>query len=153
MDWMLEIKMLAQIFLSAILGCMIGLERQLFGREAGIRTHAAVCLGSAIFSILSLQFMESSDPTRIAAQVTSGIGFLGAGIILRDMGKGKTRGLTTAASLWVTAAIGMAVAFEYYFFALGSSFLMILVLSIRYLPIWSKKSASAEAEAEDEDED
>ena len=150
MDWMLEVKMLAQIFLAAVLGCMIGLERQLFGREAGIRTHAAVCVGSAIFSVLSLQFMESSDPTRIAAQVASGIGFLGAGIILRDMGMGKARGLTTAANLWVTAAIGMAVAFEYYFFALGSSLLMILVLSIRYLPIWSKGSKSASYTPEDE---
>ena len=142
MDWIIEIKMLAQVFLAAILGCLIGLERQFFGREAGIRTHAAVCVGSTIFSVLSLQFMESSDPTRIAAQIVSGIGFLGAGIILRDMGKGRTRGLTTAANLWVTAAVGMAVAFEYYFFALGTSLLMILILSIRYLPIWSNKSKS-----------
>jgi len=107
-----------RILLAAVLGGVIGLERDIHGRAAGLRTHALVCIGSALFMILSeliatsgdiflLHKTLTSDPTRIAAQIVTGIGFLGAGAILKE-GVNIT-GLTTASCLWVVAAIGMAI--------------------------------------------
>ena len=113
---------LARLSLAAVLGGAIGFERELRDREAGLRTHLLVCLGSALFTIVSAygfrEFLTSgdqvvrADPTRIAAQIVTGIGFLGAGAIIRQ---GLTvRGLTTAATLWVSAAIGIAAGAGYY---------------------------------------
>ena len=113
---------LARLSLAAALGGAIGFERELRDREAGLRTHLLVCLGSALFTIVSAygfrEFLTSgdqvirADPTRIAAQIVTGIGFLGAGAIIRQ---GLTvRGLTTAATLWVSAAIGIAAGAGYY---------------------------------------
>ena len=113
---------LARLLLAAALGGAIGFERELRDREAGLRTHLLVCLGSALFTIVSAygfrDFLTSgdqvirADPTRIAAQIVTGIGFLGAGAIIRQ---GLTvRGLTTAATLWVAAAIGIAAGAGYY---------------------------------------
>jgi putative Mg2+ transporter-C (MgtC) family protein len=97
-----------RLIVAAILGAMIGLERELHDHPAGMRTHLLVSLGSAGFTVLSIAAFPApgADPARIAAQIVSGIGFLGAGAILKE---GATiRGLTTAASLWATAAVGMA---------------------------------------------
>jgi putative Mg2+ transporter-C (MgtC) family protein len=99
---------IVRLLLAAILGAMIGVEREIHEHPAGMRTHLLVSVGSAGFTLLSiLSFTEAGgDPGRIAAQVVSGIGFLGAGAILKE---GATiRGLTTAASLWAVAAVGMA---------------------------------------------
>jgi putative Mg2+ transporter-C (MgtC) family protein len=93
------------LLLAAGLGGVIGLERELNAQPAGFRTHLLVALGAGLFT-LSGTSLHGSDPSRIAAQVVTGIGFLGAGAILRD--GGSIRGLTTAASLWVTAAAGVA---------------------------------------------
>ena len=92
--------------LAILLGGMIGLERELKGRTAGLRTHMLVCVGSTLFTLVSMN-MSKGDPGRIAAQVVSGIGFLGAGAIIRE--GMNIRGLTTAASIWTTAAIGLAL--------------------------------------------
>lgn len=108
---------LAKLLLAAILGAMIGLEREIHGRPAGFRTHLLVSLGSCLFVITSIHFYTifgnfsgsqpvGVDPGRVAAQVVSGIGFLGAGAIIRE--KFSVRGLTTAACLWIAAAIGIA---------------------------------------------
>jgi putative Mg2+ transporter-C (MgtC) family protein len=107
---------LLRLTLAAVLGGAIGFERELRDREAGLRTHLLVCLGSALFTIVSAygfrEFLTSgdqvirADPTRIAAQIVTGIGFLGAGAIIRQ--GLSVRGLTTAATLWVSAAIGIA---------------------------------------------
>lgn len=100
-----------RLLLAAALGALIGVEREIHGHPAGMRTHLLVCLGSAIFTVLSIYGFgpvgqAGLDPSRIAAQIVSGIGFLGAGAILKE---GATiRGLTTAASLWATAAVGLA---------------------------------------------
>jgi putative Mg2+ transporter-C (MgtC) family protein len=99
--------MVLRLLLAGALGALIGYEREAHGRPAGLRTHILVCLGSALFTIVSGTYGgEHSDPGRIASQIVSGIGFLGAGTIIRQ--GSVVRGLTTAASLWTTAAIGMA---------------------------------------------
>jgi putative Mg2+ transporter-C (MgtC) family protein len=102
--------MVLKLLLAVGLGGLIGLEREAHGRPAGLRTHILVCLGSALFTIVSEAHlgMANTDSSRIAAQIVSGIGFLGAGTIIRQ--GSIVRGLTTAASLWTTAAIGMAAA-------------------------------------------
>lgn len=122
---------LLRLLLAAGLGAAVGFERQLHEREAGIRTHLLVSLGSALFTIISAYgFTEFAqvrwDPTRIAAQIVTGIGFLGAGAILRD---GLTvRGLTTAATLWVVAAIGMGAGAGYYWPTVAATAVVIVAL-------------------------
>src|SRR5690348_4958804 len=106
---------LLRLGIAAVLGGAIGAERELRERAAGLRTHAVVCVGSALFTLVSAYgFAEFRvvDPTRIAAQIVSGIGFLGAGAIIRQ--GLSVRGLTTAATLWLVAAIGMASGAGYY---------------------------------------
>lgn len=101
-----------QLLTSAGLGALFGLERELAGKDPSLRTFALICLGSCIFSIISQQVGSSKDvidPGRISAQIVVGIGFLGAGTIYRS--RRGVSGLTTAALMWVTAAIGMAVGF------------------------------------------
>ena len=125
-----------RIGLAAGLGAAIGLERELREREAGLRTHLLVALGAALFTIVSgyawsdFSFSNRSgivfDPTRIAAQIVTGVGFLGAGAIIRQ---GLTvRGLTTAATLWAVAAIGMAVGAGYYAAAVITTVVVIVSL-------------------------
>jgi putative Mg2+ transporter-C (MgtC) family protein len=127
---------LLRLVLAAALGGVIGTERELREREAGFRTHMLVALGSALFTIVSAYgfhaFLSSganvirADPTRIAAQIVTGIGFLGAGAIIRQ--GLSVRGLTTAATLWVVAAIGLAVGAGYYSGALITTGLVVLAL-------------------------
>jgi putative Mg2+ transporter-C (MgtC) family protein len=112
-------EVLGRLALAAALGSVLGFERELREREAGLRTHLLVSLGSALFTIVSAygfrEFVRSGstvDPTRIAAQIVTGIGFLGAGAIIRQ--GVAVRGLTTAATLWVVAAIGLAAGAGYY---------------------------------------
>lgn len=109
----LQIDLAIRLLIAAGLGAAVGAEREIHGHPAGIRTHMLVALGSGLFTALSIHGFPPSeaaagpvDPTRIAAQIVSGIGFLGAGAILKD--GVVIRGLTTAASLWATAAVGMA---------------------------------------------
>jgi putative Mg2+ transporter-C (MgtC) family protein len=100
--------MFARIAIATALGAFIGFERERLRKPAGIRTHGLVALGAALFTIVSVYGFESKgDPARVAAQIVTGVGFLGAGTILHL--RGSVHGLTTAASLWVTAAIGVAV--------------------------------------------
>src|SRR5262249_46302518 len=99
-------KTLVQLTLAAILGGIIGLERELKHRAAGLRTNMFICFGAAMFTMLSRELGGANDATRIASQIIPGIGFIGAGSILRD--KGGVTGLTTAATLFVVASIGMA---------------------------------------------
>ncbi|HET7354065.1 MAG TPA: MgtC/SapB family protein [Gaiellaceae bacterium] len=109
-------EVLLRVFVAAALGGAIGLERELRERQAGLRTHLVVSVGSALFTLVSAygfsSFDGKVDPTRIAAQIVSGIGFLGAGAIIRQ--GLSVRGLTTAASLWLVAAIGMAAGAGYW---------------------------------------
>jgi putative Mg2+ transporter-C (MgtC) family protein len=105
---------LLRLFVAAALGGAIGLERELRERQAGLRTHLVVCVGAALFTLVGAYAFTSpnTDPSRIAAQIVTGIGFLGAGAIIRQ--GLSVRGLTTAATLWLVAAIGMAAGAGYW---------------------------------------
>src|SRR5262245_34991934 len=102
----LDLQIVGQIFLAVLLGGAVGLERQIHKEFAGLRTHILICVGSALFTILSDRIARSfgGDPLRIAAQLVTGIGFIGAGAILRD--QGSIHGLTTATSIFVVSSIG-----------------------------------------------
>lgn len=118
-----------RLFLAVLLGSAIGFEREIAHKFAGMRTHALVALGSALFSIVSSSFSAPNvDPTRIAAQVVTGIGFLGAGLIIFH--DSRVHGLTTAAGIWVAAAIGMAVGFDLKVIGIFTTILAILVFVI-----------------------
>lgn len=127
-----ELYYIGLLLFSALLGALIGLERERFGGLAGIRTYAAVSLGSCLFGLLSSE--TSGDPSRISAQIVSGIGFLGAGVIIRD--RGSVKGLTTAATLWATASIGLAVSLGMYITAVGSTVVIFGLLSLHRVPGW-----------------
>ena len=115
-----------RIALAGALGAAIGLEREYRGYPAGVRTMALVCLGSALFSDVSRLF---AGEDRVAAQVVTGIGFLGAGLMFRS-GLG-VKGVTTAATIWASAAVGMAVGIEAYIVAVVAALLTVLILELR----------------------
>jgi putative Mg2+ transporter-C (MgtC) family protein len=125
-----ELELAGRLVVGLLLGAAIGFERELHRQPAGFRTHALVALGSALFTIISAYgFVGSTvDPTRIAAQIVSGIGFIGAGTILQH--RGNIRGLTTAASLWAVAAIGMAAGAGLLAMAVIGAVLILGVLSL-----------------------
>ena len=123
--------------IALVLGALIGLERELSDKAAGLRTNILICVGACLFMIVSKHFIGEplADPTRIAAQIVSGIGFLGAGAIMRE-GEHVT-GLTTAATIWVVAAIGMAVGYLQYGIATMTTALVLVVQSIfPHLDAW-----------------
>ena len=117
MNYCFIIKTAVRLLVSVVIGSLIGIEREKHGRAAGIRTHILVCLGSALTSLTSIFISEmlgaSGDVFRISAQVISGIGFLGAGMIILK-GDNVITGLTTAAGVWTTAIIGIAVGYGFY---------------------------------------
>lgn len=125
-------EIIFKLALACILGALIGLERESLNRPAGLRTYTLVCVGSALAMIVSIDiYMQyyqtvNADPGRIAAQVISGIGFLGAGTIMRE--GASVRGLTTAAGLWVVACIGLAVGAGLYIPAVVTTILILFVL-------------------------
>jgi putative Mg2+ transporter-C (MgtC) family protein len=127
----LHLGLLGRLLLAALLGGVIGLERELNGKPAGLRTNLLICVGAALLMEISINLAVNSnglpgggaaDPTRIAAQIVSGIGFLGAGTIIQA--RGSIIGLTTAATIWVVAAIGMAIGGRFYVEAIGSTVLV-----------------------------
>ena len=122
-----ELIILVRIVLAIFLGGLIGIEREYFGRPAGFRTHILVSVGAALVMLISIYgFDGNGDPARLAAQVISGIGFLGAGAIIHS--EKDIKGLTTAATLWVTAMIGLAAGNGFYFGALLATVISLIVL-------------------------
>jgi len=120
------VEIALRLVLAVIFGSIIGLEREKNNHPAGFRTHILVCTGAALITLVSIYSFPGGDPARVAAQIVSGIGFLGAGTIMRE---GTTiRGLTTAASLWSVAGVGMAIGAGFYLGALLTTVLMIIVL-------------------------
>ncbi|OGT41667.1 MAG: hypothetical protein A3F42_08535 [Gammaproteobacteria bacterium RIFCSPHIGHO2_12_FULL_37_34] len=136
----MDLQIVIRVILACLLGCLIGWERERHRHivSAGIRTYGAIALGSCAFGILSY-YITDSDPSRIAAQVVTGIGFLGGGIIFRQ--GDYVTGLTTAATLWATAAVGLAVAFGLYFVSFLITLLIYLLLYLPRLTWWKKISA------------
>jgi putative Mg2+ transporter-C (MgtC) family protein len=126
----LQVELGLRLALGLVLGAVIGFERELSRQPAGFRTHSLVALGAALFTIVSAYAFTGPmvDPTRIAAQIVSGIGFIGAGTILQH--RGSVRGLTTAASLWAVAAIGMAAGAGLLIMAAVGTVLILVVLAL-----------------------
>ncbi len=122
-DW----EIIYRLFLAAVLGAFIGAERSFFKKQAGLRTFALVALGAALFAYLGSQ-IESINPSRVLANLAVGIGFLGAGLIF--LHEEKIIGLTTAAALWVTTAIGGAVGLGYYFEGFLVTILSLIILTL-----------------------
>jgi putative Mg2+ transporter-C (MgtC) family protein len=127
-----QVDFLIDIGLSLLAGFLIGAERESRGKPAGISTHCLVIGGSMIFSYISAQ-VDPNSTSRIAAQVVSGIGFLGAGMILKSESTEKITNLTTAAAVWFAAAIGMAIGFNLYFMALVATAFAVLVPRIPHI--------------------
>jgi len=126
------VSAIVRLLLAAVLGGLIGLERGTRGRAAGLRTHILVCVGSAVAIMLGLYMRgiyENTDATRIAAQVISGVGFLGVGTIIVTSNK-KIKGLTTAAGLWVSACVGLASGSGFYLLAIASALIILITLSL-----------------------
>ena len=124
----LRLEQLYGILLSILLGGVIGLERELKGKVAGLRTNILICMGAALFTQLSMSLASgAADRGRIAAQIVTGVGFLGAGTILH--GKGSITGLTSAATIWLVAAIGAAVGAGEVYLAGGTTLIAILILA------------------------
>ena len=144
LDFSAQLVMIAQICLALLLGGLLGFERESAEQNAGIRTYAAVCVGSCLFGILSIHVPVLGaanaihNPSRIAAQVVTGVGFLGGGVMFRE-GAG-TRGLTTAASLWASAAIGLAISFRLYFVAIICTLLLLMMLFLSKTRLWQLMS-------------
>ncbi len=123
-----ELEILMRLFLAAILGALVGYERESAHKAAGLRTHMIVCLGSALMTLVSAYAFGEGDPTRVASSIITGIGFLGAETII--VGKGSVSGLTSAASLWMVAGVGLAIGIGYYYATVFAVMLVVLILEM-----------------------
>jgi putative Mg2+ transporter-C (MgtC) family protein len=125
MDWQGEV---VPVLLAVACGTVIGIERQIMHKPAGLRTNVLICLGAAVFTIISREMVAGSQDsiTRIAAQIVTGVGFLGAGTVIQD--RGGVHGLTTAATIWLMASIGMACGARFYGLAIVSTIIALFVL-------------------------
>jgi putative Mg2+ transporter-C (MgtC) family protein len=135
MDLAAQLELALRLILAAVLGAVVGLEREIHDHPAGMRTHLLVSVGAAAFTVLSIYAFGEGDPARVAAQIVSGIGFLGAGAILKE--GANVRGLTTAASMWAVAAVGMAAGAGAYGVALAIT--LIVMVSLWPLRIVSER--------------
>jgi putative Mg2+ transporter-C (MgtC) family protein len=126
-----EVEMILRLLLAATLGAIIGYQRERVGKAAGLRTHALISVGAALFTVASIYgFGNAVDPARVAAGIVTGIGFLGAGAIIRREG-GIIEGLTTAATIWAVAGMGLAAGAGLY---LVSAVTTAIVLIVLFLP-------------------
>ena len=129
METALTLEAFGSLLLAVALGAVVGIQREVAHRPAGLRTHMLVCLGSCLFTIVSMSF--SLDPARIAAGIVAGIGFIGAGTIWAE--KDKVKGITTASSLWATSAIGLTIGIGDYPLAIAVTLLVFLILISKYV--------------------
>jgi len=125
-----ELEMAFRILLAAVLGGIIGYQRERADKSAGIRTNTLICVGAALFTVVSIYGFEAADPSRVAAGIVTGIGFIGAGSIIRR-GGGIVEGLTTAATIWAVAGIGLAAGAGLYIISVVTA---VVVLTILMLP-------------------
>jgi len=141
-----DLELLARLALAAVLGGAVGVERELSDQPAGLRTHMLLTIGACLFTLVSAYgFDRPGDPARIAAQIVTGIGFLGGGAILRH--GASIRGLTTAASIWATAALGVTVGAGRYLLAVGATVLVLgTLVGLRALRDLLRRRASSREE-------
>jgi putative Mg2+ transporter-C (MgtC) family protein len=129
-----DLLMALRLLLAAALGAAIGYQRERVGKPAGLRTHMLISIGAALFTVTSIYaFSGNVDPSRIAAGVVSGIGFIGAGAIIFRTADGYVAGLTTAATIWVAAGIGVAAGAGLYIAAAVTTIIVLIVLFIPHL--------------------
>ncbi len=142
MGWMEVVDMLLKLVVSVILGALIGLDRETHGRPAGLRTHILVCLGSTLFTLCSYKI--GGENGRIAAQIVTGIGFLGAGTIMRQ--GSMIKGLTSAASIWTVAAIGISVAIGGWMMLVAACASLIAFAVLKLMPVVEMRLGSKTSE-------
>ncbi|MBN2141773.1 MgtC/SapB family protein [Candidatus Woesearchaeota archaeon] len=121
---------LTGVVFTFVAGFLIGFERGSKGEAAGVRTHTLVCFGAMVFTLIS-QYVDPASPSRIAANVATGVGFIGAGLIMHY--RGSVKGLTTAATLWLTAAIGVAIGFGFYVIAVLATVSAFVILKLPHI--------------------
>ena len=125
-----------RLVLAVVFGGFVGIEREVVHKPAGVRTHMLVSLGSALFTLITIEAFPVGDPIRIAAAIAMGIGFLGAGTIFKA--KDEVHGLTTAASIWAVSAIGLAIGLGYYLITIMAVLLILIVLQLNKVEIFRK---------------
>jgi putative Mg2+ transporter-C (MgtC) family protein len=144
-----ELELFGKVALAGLLGFIVGFERELMGSPAGDRTFSLVAIGSGLFTVLSFEVFgaaSGNDPGRVAAQVVTGVGFLGGGMILKE--GGTVRGLTTAAGIWAVAAVGMAVATERFVLAILCTVLIMVVFAAERVYSVKRRASAREEEME-----
>lgn len=130
-----SVQILLRLVLSVIAGGFIGIEREVVHKPAGVRTHMLVCLGSALFVLITIESLPG-EAARIIAGIATGIGFLGAGTIFKA--KDEVHGLTTAASIWAVAGVGIAIGLGYYLMTLISVVLILIILQLNKMEFFKK---------------
>ena len=138
MEYEIYFYFILQLLFAILLGGLLGWQREHIGKPAGPRTYALVCIGSTLFTIMSIKGFGQAEPSRIAAQILTGIGFLGAGIIMHKEG-GVVVGLTTAEGLWVVAAIGMAIGLGWFWQATVATLAIFAVMSVNDNKVTNRK--------------
>lgn len=133
MDIQVELIIVSKLVVSFLLGAFIGLDREKHGRDAGIRTYAAVCIGATLFTAVANHLINDvAAASRVIANIVTGVGFLGAGIIYRNSSAGTSHGLTTAATVWCTAAVGVAIGLNMFIIAIVSALALYCLLSLHH---------------------
>lgn len=142
MEIRFELIMVLKLFIAFAFGVFIGYDREKQGKDAGIRTYAAICFGSTLFTAIADEFNDITSASRVIANIVIGIGFLGAGIIGKNNVSDNTYGLTTAATVWCTAAVGVAVGLDMFIIAAVASLMLYFLLSLdrqRWYIRWKNK--------------
>ena len=133
MDINAELIIVSKLIISFFLGAFIGFDRERHGRDAGIRTYAAVCIGATLFTAIAAHLVNNpGEALRVVANIITGVGFLGAGIIYRNNSVGTSHGLTTAATIWCTSAVGVAVGLNMFIISIVASLALYFLLSLHH---------------------
>lgn len=153
MDIKFELIIVVKLIASFLLGAFIGLDREKHGHGAGIRTYAAVCIGATLFTAIAAHLVNDvAAASRVIANIVTGVGFLGAGIIYRNNSIGTSHGLTTAATVWCTAAVGVAVGLHMFIIAIVGAIALYFLLSLhhqKWYIKWKQKMITSHAKNED----
>ncbi|MDG1871934.1 MAG: MgtC/SapB family protein [Flavobacterium sp.] len=133
MDINAELIIVSKLIISFFLGAFIGFDRERHGQDAGIRTYAAVCIGATLFTAIAAHLVNNQgEALRVVANIITGVGFLGAGIIYRNNSVGTSHGLTTAATIWCTSAVGVAVGLNMFIISIVASLALYFLLSLHH---------------------